>query len=459
MSAILLAVLVGLGAGADLGASASATTTAPVAAAVGTPPGYVIRVKGVAGDTVLQLLPTESGGMVRAELLTRLLGGSCDSVGVGRWRLALYGTTIEIQEGVPFAGYGGFALPLIEATRVVEGAPHVTLQLFSEIIPRFGIGILWDRSRSEVRLFQAIARRASPVPGSGTPSGTPLGTPTTPSVTAAATVERTPPPPVPVRPAAESSAPAARRPASGLSRRFTVVVDAGHGGVDPGNPGSIVNGRRVREAELTLAFAKQFEKELKLRGIDVFMTRRTDTLIARDDRGRIANANRGDLFISIHTNAANPSWRNGSSVRGFETYFLSTARTEDEARVADMENDVVRFENSSVDAQKGDPLSFIIADMAQNEHLRESSDLAATIQAGLAGAHPGPNRGVKQAGFAVLATAHMPAVLVEIGFGSNREETAWMASAKGQQDAARALAIATMEYLQHFERRTRTSQR
>ncbi len=458
MIAILLAVLVGLGAGADLGASAGSATAPHVAAAEGTPPGYVIRVKGVAGDTVLQLLPTESGGMVRAELLTRLLGGSCDSIGVGRWRLALYGTTLEIQEGVPFAGYGGFALPLIEATRVVEGAPHVTLQLFSEIIPRFGIGILWDRSRSEVRLFQAIARRASPGPGPGTPSGTPPGTPTTPAVTAVATVERTPPP-VPVRPAAESTSPSTRRPASGLSRRFTVVVDAGHGGVDPGNPGSIVNGRRVREAELTLAFAKQFEKELKLRGIDVFMTRRTDTLIARDDRGRIANANRGDLFISIHTNAANPSWRNGSSVRGFETYFLSTARTEDEARVADMENDVVRFENTSVSAPKGDPLSFIIADMAQNEHLRESSDLAATIQQGLARAHPGPNRGVKQAGFAVLATAHMPAVLVEIGFGSNREETAWMASARGQQDAARALAEATLEYLQHFERRTRTSQR
>lgn len=456
MSAILLAVLVGLGAGAGAGASASATTAPRADARADTPPGYVIRVKGVAGDTVIQLLPTESGGMVRAELLTRLLGGSCDSVGVGRWRLALYGTTLEIQEGVPFAGYGGFALPLIEATRVVDGAPHVTLQLFSEIIPRFGIGILWDRSRSEVRLFQAIARRATPTPGPGVSPGTP----TTPAVTAAATVARMPEaPPATVRTAAESTPPAARRPASGLSRRFTVVVDAGHGGVDPGNPGSIVNGRRVREAELTLAFAKQFEKELKLRGIDVFMTRRTDTLIARDDRGRIANANRGDLFISIHTNAANPAWRNGSSVRGFETYFLSTARTEDEARVAAMENDVVRFENSSVDAQRGDPLSFIIADMAQNEHLRESSDLAATIQQGLAGTHPGPNRGVKQAGFAVLATAHMPAVLIEIGFGSNREETAWMASAKGQQDTARALAEATLEYLQHFERRTRTSQR
>lgn len=415
------------------------------APAIDTPPGYVIRVKGVAGDTVLQLLPTEGGGMVRAGLLTRLLGGSLDSVGPGRWRLALYGATLELQAGAPFAAYEGFTLPLVEATRVVDGEPHVSLQLFSEIIPRFGIGILWDRSRAEVRLFQAIARRSTP-------------TPTAEQVKAAAVA-------TPVRtvsspgPAASSPPPVPTRVGSGLTRQYTVVVDAGHGGVDPGNPGSVVNGRRVREAEITLAIALKMERELVRRGVNVHMTRRTDTLIALADRGRIANEKRGDLFVSIHTNAANPRWANASSARGFETYFLSTARTEDEARVAAMENDVVRFETVSVDPPKGDPLSFIIADMAQNEHLREASDLAATVQQFLAGAHPGPNRGVKQAGFTVLTGAHMPAVLVEIGFGSNRQDTAWMASGAGQQAAASALADATIEYLLHYERRTRSMQR
>lgn len=380
-----------------------------------TPPGNVIRVKGVAGDTVVQLLPTEGGGMVRADLMARLLGGSCDNIGDGRWRIALYGTTLEIQAGVAFAAYGGFALPLIEATRVVDGAPHVTLQLFSEIIPRFGIGILWDRTRWEVRLFQGIASAATS------------------------------------RPPARS--------ATGLTRQFTIVVDAGHGGRDRGNPGSIVNGRRVREAELTLAVALALEKELKARGINVYMTRRTDTLIALGDRGRIANEKRGDLFVSIHTNAANLKWKNGAAARGFETYFLSTARTEDEARVAEMENDVVRFEGSSVAPARGDPLSFIMADMAQNEHLRESSDVAATFQSALARVHPGANRGVKQAPFTVLTTAHMPAILVELGFGSNRDDTAWMSSASGRQEAAKALADATVEYLLHFERRTRSSPR
>jgi len=446
----------------------AAVLSSPVTADERTPPGYVIRVKGIAGDTVLQLLPTEGGGMVRAELLTRLLGGSFDSVGAGRWKLALYGATFELQNGAPFAAYGGFTLPLIEATRVVDGNVHVSLQLFSEIVPRFGIGILWDRSRSEVRLFQGIATRAAPP---STPDGSGTLTPATPVVAAAAT-SRPPPaspasapattpattasstPPVPA-----ARAPAPARNASGLTRQYTVAVDAGHGGRDPGNPGSIVNGRRVRESEITLAVALKLERELKKRGVEVFMTRRTDTLIALGDRGPLANERRADLFLSIHTNAANPSWRNGANVRGFETYFLSTARTEDEARVTAMENDVVRFESRAAEPSKSDPLSFILADMAQNEHLRESSDLAATIQQALAGTHPGPNRGVKQGGLVVLTQSHMPAVLVELGFGSNRSDAAWMASAAGQQAAAVALADATIEYLQHYERRTRSSQR
>lgn len=406
---------------------------AALTAAGATPPGNAIRVRGISGDTVVDLLASPGGGLVRADVLARLLGGSLDSTGAGRWRLTLYATTVDLAEGSPFAGFNGFALPLSEPTRRVEGRPHVSLQLFSEIIPRFGIGILWDKARSEVRLFQAIARRAGP-PAMADVPGTVV-------VTKAASA-----------PAATPPRRVANAPA-GLSRRYKVVVDAGHGGVDPGNPGTIVRGRRVGEAELTLAISLKVERALEALGVDVYMTRRTDTLIARDDRGRIANRQKADLFLSIHTNAANPAWKNGTSVRGFETYFLSEARTEDEARVAAMENSVVRFE-SSVEAEKGDPLAFIMADIAQNEHLRESSDLATTIQQALQGKHPGPSRGVKQAGFAVLAQSYMPAVLIEIGFGTNPQDAAWMASAAGQQAAADAIAKATVEYLQHYERRT-----
>ena len=106
------------------------------------PPGYAIRVKGVGPDTVLQLAPSDAGGLVQLDVIARLLGGQLDSTDRGRWRLGLYGATLELAEGAPFASYNGYALPLLEPTRVIDGHPYVTLQLFSEIIPRFGIGVL-----------------------------------------------------------------------------------------------------------------------------------------------------------------------------------------------------------------------------------------------------------------------------------------------------------------------------
>lgn len=450
------------------------------AARTSPPPGDVIRVRGVAGDTVVQLLPSDGGGRVRLDVMTRLLGGSLEAVGADRWRVTFSNASVDVQAGMPFASYNGFALPLLEPVIVADGAVHVPLQLFSEIIPRFGVGIVWDRSRWEVRLFQAIARR-EPAPRAVEPSAAP----STPARTASNTGGTTPsaqpanapvviPPSAPPANAPEvipPSAPPASAPAitpsaprrepnapPGLSRRYTVAVDAGHGGVDPGNPGVVLNGRRVNEARLTLEMAKRLESELRSRGLDVVMTRPEDRLVPLDQRGPIANARRADLFISLHTNAANPNWRNGSAVRGVETYFLATARTEDERRVAAMENEVVRFEvESSPDA--GDPLGFILNDIAQNEHLRESLDLAQLVQDALAAKHPGPSRGVKQAGFMVLSKAFMPAILVEVGFGTNVEDARWMASTAGQRDIATSIADAVFEYLRHYERRTRTAAR
>jgi N-acetylmuramoyl-L-alanine amidase len=186
------------------------------------------------------------------------------------------------------------------------------------------------------------------------------------------------------------------------------------------------------------------------------MTRTTDTLIALRDRGSIANEAGATLFLSIHVNAANPRWRNPRSARGFETYFLSDAKTEDERRVAEMENDADRFLEQ--DTGPGDPLALVVGDMLQNAHLRESSELAATVQAGMKPIHPsGNDRGVKQAGFAVLIAAHMPAALVEIGFGTNPSEASYLASARGQQALADAIARATVKYLADYARRGGTA--
>jgi N-acetylmuramoyl-L-alanine amidase len=182
------------------------------------------------------------------------------------------------------------------------------------------------------------------------------------------------------------------------------------------------------------------------------MTRTTDTLIGLYDRGPIANAAKGDLFVSIHVNAANPRWQNPGGARGFETYFLAEAKTEDERRVAAMENEAVKFETNA-DVSRDDPLGFIMRDMAQNEHLRESMRLATLIQDGMRTVHPGPNRGVKQAGLAVLVTAFMPAVLVEIGFGTNRAEAGYITDPQRQSELADRLADAIERYLDEYERK------
>jgi N-acetylmuramoyl-L-alanine amidase len=377
-----------------------------------TPPGDVIRVRGVAGDTTVHLRPSEGGGRVRLDVMTRLLGGTVEAWDGDRWTVTFAGSVIALQGGMPFAAYNGLALPLHEPVLVVDGAPYVPLQLFSEIVPRVGVGIVWDRSRWELRRFPPPVATPAPTRAANTPPG--------------------------------------------LSRRYTIALDAGHGGVDPGNPGVVLNGRRVNEALLTLQMAKQVEHELRARGLDVIMTREDDRLIALDQRGPLANARRADVFISLHTNAANPKWRNGGAVRGVETYFLATARTEDERRVAAMENEVVRFEVET-NPSAGNPLGFILNDIAQNEHLRESLDLAQLVQGSLAAKHPGPNRGVKQAGFVVLTKAFMPAILVEVGFGTNLADARWMASPEGQRDIATSISDAVLEYLRHYERRTRAS--
>jgi N-acetylmuramoyl-L-alanine amidase len=238
----------------------------------------------------------------------------------------------------------------------------------------------------------------------------------------------------------------AARPSKNIHR---VIVDAGHGGVDPGAP---IQGGRLHEKDVALQVALKVGATLRDSGVDVVYTRMTDTLIGRADRGRIANQADGDVFISIHVNAANPRWRDPGAARGFETYFLGVAKTEDAQRVEEMEEQSVRFESRSASAS-GDPLGFILNDMMQNEHLRESSDLAEIVQRHLRAVHPGPDRGVKQAGFTVLVSAFMPAILVEIGFGTNVEEARFISSGPKQRALADAIAAATREYLQRHERR------
>lgn len=233
--------------------------------------------------------------------------------------------------------------------------------------------------------------------------------------------------------AATPAAALARAAASDTASRV-VVIDAGHGGRDSGRIGP----DGVREKDVTLKLAKRLGALLRRQGYEVHLTRTTDTLIALADRPRMANhwkAGRpASLFISIHCNAGVP----GS--RGFETYFLSDARTEDERRVAEMENAAAQYEEKH--DESGSDVDRILNTLRNDYYIRASDDLAEIVQRRLARIEPGPDRGVKRAGFRVLVGAFMPAVLVETAFISDRREERLLASASFQRELVSALGDA-----------------
>lgn len=372
---------------------------------------------------------TRLGAMVRAQDLLQPLGAVLLRDAPERYRLVVGGTEFELTPGVATAKVRGTAEPLGAAPAQLNGALYLPLSLLTDVLPRVGTGFLWDARMAELRKFAPVVTARRPPPDSGRGAGD--------------------------KPRAADATPrddrAGRAGAGNVRRARTpiVIVDAGHGGRDRGMHGPMSGGPRVYEADITLSMAKRLRDELARRGVQVVMTRTTDTLIALGDRGRIANRAQGDLFVSIHVNAANPRWKNPGGARGFETYFLSEAKTDDERRVAELENEAVKYEVEE-GSEGGDPLSFILNDMKQNEYLRESSDFAATVQQSLRAIHPGTDRGVKQAGFVVLVGAFMPSVLVEIGFGTNAAEAAYISGAAGQQQLASAIADATMSFLTRY---------
>jgi N-acetylmuramoyl-L-alanine amidase len=412
-----------------------------IAAASPIPTFLVVR----DGASTSSVPVTINGGeaSVRADALMRALKGILITGTNLHYTLALPHARLDLIDGIPFAKLDTLTVPLTRAPQVRGGQLYLPFQFVSEVIPRYAGGYFYDAAQAELRTFAVKAdTRVAVAPARSSANSTAV-TGSTPRAA-----------PVPVAPASTASSTPPRIIASSKPRvRQLVVIDAGHGGPDRGMTGPIGNNPPwFVEKDVTLSVAKKLEAVMRARGYDVLMTRTTDTLIALSDRGRIANANHGDLFVSIHCNA--PGYNNaaGARERGFETYFLAEAKTEDERRVQDMENESVKFETGA-NAGKGDPLSFIITDMAQNEHLRESSDLAQTIQDGLIEVHPGPNRGVQQANFAVLRGSYMPAVLVEVGFGSNQSEATYLTDQANQRALARNIADSIIAYLGHYESR------
>ncbi|HLV27394.1 MAG TPA: N-acetylmuramoyl-L-alanine amidase [Gemmatimonadales bacterium] len=409
---------------------------------------------------------TESGTLpaVAVGPLALALDGLVNALPNSRFNFQVGSQVVELVDGLPFARSGDVVHPLAHAPRLKAGSLMVPTQFAREVLPSVLPEIRWDASTRLLHAPMRVASASEASPPASAESAQPdrrppqrgtlspvAGDPEPGGTTVLPTIRgegaRTGPPTY------RSTAAASRGVNTPGNRQYTIVVDAGHGGVDNGMSGPIGRGApRIYEKNITLAVSRLVAAELKDRGYRVIMTRTRDTLIALSDRGRIANREKGDLFLSIHVNAANPGWNNAGSARGYETYFLAEARTEDARRVEQMENDAVRFETES-EVTAGDPLSFIVTDMQQNEHLRESKELAAAVQDHLSRIHPGPNRGVKQAAFRVLVTAFMPSVLIELGFGTNAAEARWLSDAAEQGRIATTVANAAEEYLAAFELR------
>jgi N-acetylmuramoyl-L-alanine amidase len=375
-----------------------------------------------------------NGPMLRADALAPMLPIDVRHDSASAYTIEIWGARLHVEAGAAMVKAGDEVYQLATAPTVDHGRLMLPLQMISEVFPVAVPNTRWDATSGQLVVFN-VGSSAITVPRAVAQNGGEVVRPRRPNYD---------------RPTANDG----RLPPVPAKRfRRTIIVDAGHGGVDNGMTGPLNGGPKIYEKDITLAVANRLGVQLSGRGVDIVYTRTADTLIALDDRGRIANRANGDLFISIHVNAANPNWKDPGGARGFETYFLSEARTEDARRVEQMENAAVRFEDSPGKIDRDDPLSFILSDMRQNEHLRESSELADIIQQSLGKMHPGPSRGVKQAGFRVLVTAYMPAVLVEIGFGTNAREAAFIASPAKQDAIAAAIADAAMKYLDRYEQR------
>lgn len=220
---------------------------------------------------------------------------------------------------------------------------------------------------------------------------------------------------------------------------FTVVIDAGHGGHDHG---AIDNGAREKDINLGVSTKLAELIRKKMKNVKVVMTRENDSFISLQERANIANRNKGDLFISIHTNSVDKTNPNRSKISGASVYTLGSQKTADNLRIAQRENSVIELERdyhqkySGFDPSKDE--SYIIFEMAQKKTIGQSLKFAEKAQKELIKSGRS-DRGVRQAGFWVLWATSMPAVLVELDFICNPEAAAYLNSSKGQQELAEAL--------------------
>lgn len=230
------------------------------------------------------------------------------------------------------------------------------------------------------------------------------------------------------------------------AKDFTVVIDAGHGGKDPG---AVSANKQIYEKDITLKVALMVGESIAASHpeVKVLYTRKTDKFVGLNDRARMANKANADLFISIHVNAAK-----NRSAKGAETFTLGVEeeRTELSLDVAKRENGVILLEDNHektyANFNPNSPESYIIFEYMQSEFVKESIHLAQYVQENFAKDANRQDRGVRQAGFLVLNATSMPSILVELGYISNAEEAKYLASATAQKRLSQCITKAFDQY-------------
>jgi N-acetylmuramoyl-L-alanine amidase len=236
------------------------------------------------------------------------------------------------------------------------------------------------------------------------------------------------------------------------SRSFTVVIDPGHGGRDPGALGST-----SKEKDIVLSVGLKLGKLIEDNHPDVkvIYTRDKDVFVPLNQRATIANKAHADLFISLHCNALD---RRKTSPQGVETFVLGLHRSNDNLDVAKAENAVIMYEDDYSVKYEGfnpnEPESYIIFEFMANEFLDQSVQLASLVQNQLVSNSKRVNRNVRQAGFLVLREVAMPSVLVELGYISNKQEENYMKSSSGQTSLANSIYNGFREYKREHDKKS-----
>src|SRR5690554_5780107 len=239
---------------------------------------------------------------------------------------------------------------------------------------------------------------------------------------------------------------------SAQNGKFTLVIDPGHGGKDPGALGS-----SSKEKDIVLSVALKLGALIESNhpDVDVLYTRNKDLFVPLNQRASIANKAHANLFISIHCNALD---RRRTSPQGVETFVLGLHRSKDNLDVAKAENSVIMYEEDYSVKYEGfnpnEPESYIIFEFMANEFLGQSVNFASMVQNQLVSNSKRVNRNVRQAGFLVLREVAMPSVLVELGYISNRQEETYLKSQSGQTSLAGSIYNAFREYKREHDKKS-----